>query len=159
MDETKAKRRFPWLKLTLVVSLVLNVLVIGMLWGVMTRTSQQGSLLRASVAALPADDRRELRRATGAILRAARDQTAGNTGGSQQMIAALRAEEFDPEAFSDALRQAQDRLLRISDQMHDQLLAKVSEMSAQDRLAYAESLEDRIKHRPWRGGGRERARD
>lgn len=159
MDQTKPKRRFPWLKLALVVSVVLNVLVIGMLWGVMTRTSQQGSLLRASVAALPADDRRELRRSTGAILRAARDQASGNTGGPQQMITALRADEFDPEAFSDALRQAQDRLLRISDQMHEQLLAKVSAMSAQDRLAYAEALEERIRHRPWRSGSRERSRD
>ncbi|WP_296477840.1 periplasmic heavy metal sensor [Roseinatronobacter sp.] len=156
MEQTKPKRRIPWLKLALVVSLVLNVLVIGMLWGVMTRTTQQGSLLRSSVAALPAQDRRELRRATGAILREARRQSEGSAGAPQQMLTALRAEDFDPEAFSDALRQAQDRLLRISNQMHDQLLEKVSAMSLEERHAYAASLEDRIKTRPARNAPRTR---
>lgn len=156
MEQTRPKRRLPWLKLALVLSLALNVLVVGMLWGVMTRTTQQGSLVRSAVAALPAQDRRELRRATGAILREARRQSESGTGTPQQMLAALRADDFDPEAFSDALRQAQDRLLRMSTQMHDQLLEKVSAMSREERHAYADSFEERIRTRPARSAPRSR---
>ncbi|ATX67358.1 periplasmic heavy metal sensor [Roseinatronobacter bogoriensis] len=156
MEQTKPKRRIPWLKLALAGSLVLNVLVVGMLWGVMTRTTQEGSLLRSSVAALPAEDRRELRRATGAILREARRQSEGGAGAPQQMLAALRADDFDPDTFSDALRQAQDRLLRMSTQMHEQLLEKVSAMSREERHAYADSFEERIRTRPARSAPRNR---
>lgn len=157
MDQTQAKRRFPWLKLALAISLMLNLAALGMIWGVASRAGPSGSLLRASVAALPAQERRALRRESGAVWREARNAQRGAFVVPREMIAALEAEEFDAEAFSNALRQAQDRLLNISNRMHDQLLAKVSEMSPQERRDYAESLTERMKSRPWRSG--QRARD
>ncbi|PZX46156.1 putative membrane protein [Roseinatronobacter thiooxidans] len=156
MDETRTKRRFPWLKLVLVISVMLNLAAAGMIWGMASRAGTSGSLLRASVAALPAEDRRALRRDTGAIWREARSAERGARTAPREMIAALEAEDFDADAFSAALRQAQERLLRISNQMHDQLLAKVSAMSPQERRAYAASLQERVTSRPWRSGGRAR---
>lgn len=156
MEQTRTKRRIPWLKLALVVSLMLNLAAFGMIWGVASRAGPSGSLLRASVAALPAEDRRALRRESGAVWREARRAQRSAFVAPREMITALEAEEFDAEAFSDALRQAQERLLNISNQMHDQLLAKVGAMSPQERRNYAASLEERIKTRPWRRGTRER---
>ena len=150
MTDTAPKRRYPWLKIALVISLVCNFLALGMIWGIATRTGPAGSLLRASVAALPADERREFRRESGAVWRAARDSTYARTPIREDMIAALSAEEFDAEAFSAVLRQAQERLLRVSDQMHDKLLARISAMSLEERRAYAESLQARLgKNHRW----------
>lgn len=150
MEQT-AKKRFPWLKLALVLSVVLNFLAIGVIWGMAARTGPSASLLRASVAALPAPERRALRRETSEIWRSARREGPSATAARTQMIAALQAEEFDPDAFSMALRLAQDRLLRISTQMHDRLLVTVSAMPLEDRRAYALALQEQLAKRSPRG--------
>ncbi|MCH8465287.1 MAG: periplasmic heavy metal sensor [Roseinatronobacter sp.] len=143
MEQTRRKR-FPWLKLALVLSVVLNFLAIGVIWGMASRAGPSGALLRASVAALPAPERRALRRESGEIWRAARHEEQSAAAARSQMIAALQAEEFDPAAFSSALRQGQERLLRISNKMHDQLLNTVSAMTVQERRAYAQALQERL---------------
>jgi uncharacterized membrane protein len=147
MDQTTTKRRFPWLKLALVLSLMLNFVALGMIWSVASRAGPSGSLLRMSIAALPAPERRALRRESSTVWRAARN------GGTEPkaMIAALEAEQFDADAFSATLRQAQDRLLRMSNQMHDKLLVKVSEMSIAERRAYAATLQKQMQTRKWQG--------
>ncbi|MCC5993076.1 MAG: periplasmic heavy metal sensor [Rhodobacteraceae bacterium] len=159
MDTPTKTRRFPWLKLVLVISLVMNFVALGMIWGVASRAGPSGSLLRASVAALPAPERRALQRETGAIWREARANMRHTPAAPQAMIAALQAEEFDAAAFSASLRQAQERLVRISDQMHDQLLDRVSAMSLEERRAYAEALADRLGKRRWQPQNRWRAQD
>lgn len=159
MDTPTKTRRFPWLKIALAISLALNFVALGMIWSAASRTGPSGSLLRASVAALPAPERRALQRETGAIWREARADMRRAPAAPQTMIAALEAEEFDAEAFSASLRQAQQRLLRISDQMHDQLLERVSAMSREERRAYAEALSDQLGKRRWRGSDRQRGRE
>ncbi len=149
MNEIPKTRRIPWLKLALVLSVFLNFLALGMVWGVASRTGPSGSLLRASVAALPTEERRALRRESGAIWREARSERGREAAAPRALIAALEAEEFDADAFSGALREAQERLLRISDQMHDRLLSSVSEMSLDERRAYASTLQEQFAKRRW----------
>lgn len=140
MDEITPRRRFPWLRLLLTLSLVLNLALLGVLGGLINRVGQSGTDLRSAVAALPAEDRRALRRETGKIWREAR-LWRGAEGSRAQMIAALRAEEFDIAAFAGALQDAQERLVRMSDEMHERLVARVAQMTAEERVAYAEALE------------------
>lgn len=151
MDQIKPRRRFPWLKTILVLSLVLNLALLGVLGGLINRVGQSGSVLRGAIAALPAEDRRALRRESGNIWREAR-RSQGRFGGSAQIIAALRTEEFDEEAFADALREAQERLIQISDEMHMQLVARVSQMSTEERLTYADAIQAQMHARRWRDG-------
>ncbi len=162
MDQSRTKRRFPWLKLALVLSVVLNFAALGMVWGLATRIGPSGSLLRDSVAALPADDRRALRQEIREVWRAARD--TGYPPGSavaapRQMLAALEAEDFDAAAFSEALQQVQARLVRISDQMHAQLVATVSAMTPTERRAYAQALDAQLRKGRWRAERRSAALD
>lgn len=158
MEQTQTKRRFSWLKLALVVSVVLNFVALGMVWGLVTRTGPSGSLLRASVAALPADDRRVFRQELREVWRAAgtaeHDARGRTVGAPRRMLAALEAEEFDADAFSAALRQAQARLVGISDQMHVQLVATLSAMTPDERRAYAQALEAQFSKRRWRAESR-----
>jgi uncharacterized membrane protein len=148
MNEITPRRRFPWLKAALTLSLVLNLALLGVLGGLINRVGQSGSDLRSAVSALPAEDRRALRRETGRIWREARTQR-GAEGSRAQMIAALRAEEFDIAAFERALQDAQERLVRMSDEMHGRLVTRVAQMSVEERVAYADALE--AQARRWGG--------
>lgn len=153
MDKNTARHRFPWLKTALVVSVLLNLVLLGLLGGVINRAGQGGSVLRAAVSALPADDRRGLRRETGRIWREAR-MGRGSMAAPARMVAALRADTFAQDEFADALQDAQRRLLQLSDEMHAQLIARVAEMSHDERLAYADALEAQMQARRWRGPSR-----
>lgn len=149
MDDATPKKRFPWLKAALAVSLMLNLAALGMLGALMTRAGDQGSVLRSAVAALPEDARRALRRETRDIWREARTGQMRRPV-AEGMITALRAEEFDPEAFGASLTAAQERLIRMSDQMHARLIRTVSTMSLEERRAYADALEAQLRQRRWR---------
>lgn len=153
MGDAPIKTRFPWLKLTLALSLMLNLLALGVIGAIVTRAGEPGSILRAAVSALPDTERRALRRETRQIWRDARIDRTGRSG-TQAMLAALRSDEFDPDAFADSLTQAQERLIRISDDMHSRLIRTVSTMSPEDRRAYADALEAQLAQRRWRAGSR-----
>jgi len=146
MESMETRKRFPWLKVALVISVTLNLAALGVLGGIITRAGNDGSVMRAAVSALPGDERRKLRRETRDIWRAARTEGQGGPT-APAMIAALRAEEFDADAFAASLQQAQDRLVRMSSEMHQRLVTRVSAMTPDQRLAYADALEDQMKAR------------
>ncbi len=149
MDETTRQKRFPWLKVALRVSVMLNLAALGVLGGIMTRAGDQGSFLRAAISALPSEDRRAFRQETRAIWRDARMQRGGPAG-SASMIAALRAETFDADAFTQNLQQSQDRLMKISSEMHERIVARISAMSLDERRAYADALQEQLNARRMR---------
>jgi len=146
MDTQATKKRFPWLKAALAVSVLLNLAALGVLGGIITRAGDQGSFLRAAISALPAEDRRVVRRETREIWREARMQRGASTSPAT-MIAALRAETFDPDEFAQTLQQSQDRIVKISSEMHDRIVARVSAMSLTERRAYADALQDQLDAR------------
>lgn len=149
MENTKPPKRFPWLKAALAVSVMLNLAALGVLGGIITRAGNDGSVMRAAVSALPGDERRKLRRETREIWRAARTERQGGPT-APAMIEALRAEEFDADAFAASLQQAQDRLVRMSSDMHQRLVSRVSAMTPDQRHAYADALQEQLKARRWR---------
>ncbi len=151
-DKPARKQRFSWLKAALVVSVLLNLAGFAMLGAIATRAGEPGSVLRAAISALPNETRRALRSDTRAIWRDARLRGTGMSS-QRNIIAALRAEEFDEALFADALTQAQAHLVQISTQMHQLLIAEVSTMSPAARQAYADALEEALKQRRWRDRG------
>lgn len=152
MESTEKRKRFPWLKAALAVSVMLNLAALGVLGGIVTRGGNDGSVMRAAVSALPADERRKLRSETREIWRAARAEGQGRPT-AVLMIEALRADEFDPDAFAGSLQQAQDRLIRMSSDMHSRLVSRVSAMSPEQRYAYADALEEQMSARRARQRG------
>lgn len=149
MESMDTRKRFPWLKAALAVSVMLNLAALGVLGGIITRAGSDGSVMRAAISALPADERRKLRRETREIWRAARAERPGRPT-DPAMIAALRAEEFDADAFAASLQQAQDRLVRMSSEMHLRLVNSVSAMTPEQRHAYADTLQEQMRARRWR---------
>lgn len=157
MNTTPPKKRFPWLKLALVVSVVLNFAALGVLGGVIARAGAPGGMLRSAVAALPEEDRRALRRETREIWREAGTQRWGGAETHRALTEALRAEDFDPAAFEAALTTAQERLRALSAKTHARLVSRVSQMSLQERRDYADALEAqraRFAERRWARGER-----
>lgn len=152
-----------WMRVTLVVSLALNLGVAGVVGGAALRwggvpdgraahfsTTVPGDLsFRAVIAALPDADRQALRRQM-------RDTRPGHSANpavthipaTDAVIAALRAPEFDPQVMTQALTAPVMRAQRFAAQGHDMLVAHISAMPLAERLAYADRLVAEMANRP-----------
>lgn len=146
--DTASKTR-SWVKIALVVSLLLNLAFVGMIGSIVTRAGPDGSALRAAFSALPREDRRGLRRQTRDIWQTTR-LARYNPSAGQDMIAALRADEFDQDAFARAVAQTQENLVRVGERMQATLIEHVTKMDHAERIAYADALEERLRRRQTR---------
>lgn len=152
-DETPVTGMSRGMRWLLIVSLALNLAVLGMIgswwltWGPhhrhqMPRMEQVGGpLTRALV--------HEDRRAIGRALRAAYRQE-GDTRGVQrarfdEMIAALRAEPFDAEAVAAQMAAQRATLQERLNLGQTLLLERLSAMEPEARAAYAERLEAELR--------------
>ncbi|MCC5958532.1 MAG: periplasmic heavy metal sensor [Rhodobacteraceae bacterium] len=160
-DQTQSgpKPRMPlWGKIVLTLSLVLNFAFAGLIGGVAARAGFDGTPLRAAISALPFDDQRDLRRDSRQALRESRQHPRSPLA-THQMIESLQADEFDADQFIAALNEAQQHLINISNRMQNRLVARVAEMTPDERHAYAAQLQQRLqdRRRPewWRGRSRD----
>lgn len=146
-------------KLLLVLSLALNLLVIGVVAGGAFKHARNagaappGSDLRALWWALPDAARRDLRATMSADHEPghrARNREERRAQAAERMVQMhhlLRAEPFDAEAFAALLElERQARAGRI-DAAHAALVARVAQMSSEERAAMAERLETRRQRR------------
>jgi len=144
---TEAKTPGRWKTWALAGSVLLNLVLVGMLGGVVFRSAPDGSLMRAVIGALPDDARRDMRREGHAAFRG-----IGGHGELRKaradLLAALRAEAFDEAVFRASMDVAQKRLLQMGDRLEGALLVRVSAMDAAERRAMA----DRLEKRPGRLG-------
>jgi len=141
------------LRIVLIVSLSLNLLVLGVLAGGMMksgRLDRVGSAadLRALWLALPETAQRDLHGAVGPRTpdgeRVTReDRRARAAARHAEILTLLRAQTFDAEAFA-AVLQAEhaERSERIG-RAHQAFVARVADLSAAERAAVAERLEER----------------
>lgn len=140
-----------WMKITLVVSLALNLLVAGMVGGAVLRHGMRpgdhhppgrAHLGRAYVQALDRADRRALWRE----MHANRPAPAAHAD-PDAVLRALRASPFDPAALRSVMeRQRQaglERMRRGQRLLQDRLAA----MSDAERAAYADRLETLVSAR------------
>ena len=158
-----AQTRSPrWMRVMLVLSLALNLLFVGLVAG--TMLGQRGPSGRDAaggdfrgqplIRALEASDRRavldRLRRDTNPP----RDRIRGLRGRFQAYLEALRADTFDISDVEAVLLEQRTSVGGHQERIDAILLGELSEMSAEERRAYADRLEETIKR-----GGRRRGSD
>ncbi|WP_420861024.1 periplasmic heavy metal sensor [Algirhabdus cladophorae] len=150
-----------WIKAALVVSLGLNLLVLGAVTGaVLSGKGGKGSHVQLApgftgyLRALDGDQRRAL----GKQIRAQRDGARINRSqvraAFEPVLTALRAEPFNTADFEAALAtQAQtfrDRNQTLETAGRAGLVVVLQDMSASDRMAFADRLEQAIQRGPKR---------
>jgi uncharacterized membrane protein len=143
MTDTPSKRR--WMPVVLALSLALNLAVVAAVAGATWRHKGSGGPSAGKgggtiyLQALPPDARRALR---GEMRRQPRVKLD-----SAVMVTALRQEPFDAEAAGRALDTQRDNGLARYDAGRAVLLDHIKSMSAQDRAAYADRIEEIVQRR------------
>jgi len=153
MAETKngTRRRDRILRVVLVISLALNLLVLGVFAGGVMKGAQmhresRAPDLRNLWLAMPEEARRDLRQAEegprNAERHAARreDRRARAAARQEELLALLRAPEFDAEAFSAILQSEHDERSERIVRAHQAFVARVSDLDAAERAAVADRL-------------------
>ncbi|MCX7889101.1 MAG: periplasmic heavy metal sensor [Rhodobacteraceae bacterium] len=147
-----------WMRVALVVSLAANLLVAGVVVGAMLHGPDGGPRgaigdigLGPFTGAFAPEDRRAMRDdflARAADFRAMRDREHADFAA---VLAALRAEPFDRAALEAALGSLRDRLAQRMDLGRDIMLDRLSAMTPAARAAFADRLEEMLRH-PRHGG-------
>jgi len=155
--DTAEKRIAPrWIKILLGASLAVNLLVIGLGVGAGLRIKNaskdfgggaRGGI--AFVAALERDDRRQLVQKTKDARRASQQDGRANM---RQILADLRSDSFDIDAFQAALLAQQSRTKTAQDVIRTALVAQVAVMTAGERAAYADRIEAHLQRGKKRHG-------
>lgn len=140
-----------WMRWTLLVSLALNLLVVGTVAGVMItggpdrRTDRDRSDFGSVYTrALDEEDRRALRRDFMSRL----DQQGRDRGAfiaeMRTTVDTLRATPFDADAFMTAMSDQSERRARREDTGRQVLAARIAAMTDAERAAYADRIEARL---------------
>ncbi|MDA7963046.1 periplasmic heavy metal sensor [Ruegeria sp.] len=152
-DTPKPKRR--WMPVLLVISLAVNLLIVGVVAGTVLRFRGDD---RGRVPpgfgptlyhALPKEDRKALRGQLSDM------RSRGSHRRSEDfsaLSAALRTVPFDPVAVELLLAQQAQATADLQTALHQQWLARVTAMSDQERQVYADQLEDTVRRGPHRRG-------
>lgn len=161
-DETKKK--LPWLKVVLAVSLGLNLLIAGAVVGAKMsgfrsdRVDDKGERLGFSVGpygrALTKEDRREMRKAFVKRAPELRQDRRAMRGFGQDLVAALRQQPFDGDAITTILTKQLELAGDMQAVGKDVLAERISAMTPEARLAFADRLEMMLKRGP--GGRRDK---
>ena len=150
---TPPQRTGRGLRLALIASLALNLLFVGLIAGGAMTAAQRpagpgyGPDLRALWRALPEDSQQALRarfRDTGETPHLDRDERRAQAAAQEaELLALLRAETFDAEAFATLLEARREAMARRSDAARALLVDKLAALNAADRAAIAERYENR----------------
>ena len=143
--QTPVPRSPRWMRIVLGLSLAPNLVVVGIVGGALLRFGGPAGFLPPSVSLgaamyreLPKEERRaivaETRKST-----SARPMRRGKE--AEALAAALRAEPFDPAAVQQVLSGQVEARRDWHQSMQAAWLTRVTEMSAEDRRAYADRLE------------------
>ncbi|MEX3314831.1 periplasmic heavy metal sensor [Sulfitobacter sp. PS-8MA] len=164
MTSSKTPRNRRLLRWALGLSLALNLLVLSAIGGALWRHRGMGpgrdhlpglrSYATPYVQALPQERRRALHRDMHAGQQAPHLNRQARRAHYAQMLAALRAEPFDPAAAQAVLTRQSDAVASVQTAAHAAWLAQVGAMSTAERSAYADALETQLKDRAWGRGRR-----
>lgn len=146
VDPAAPRPRRLW-RFVLVVSLALNLAVVGLIAGFAFRGGRDGpprgielAMGPIGQALAPAD-----RRAIVGALRKSEDLRPRRNGprfvGISEMVSALTSEPYDPAAFAQSLEVAETRQRDVRDAVRTALIDRVAQMSADERAAFAQRLE------------------
>jgi len=145
-EKSEQPRTRLWIRVLLIVSLGLNLLVVGLVGGAMLRFGPDGmrpplrSVGAAMYRELPRKDRRALWAGSS---HAHGDRHARRKADALAVSAAIRATPFDAAALAAVLDEQAERRLGFRQSMQSAWLARVAGMSGAERQAYADRLEPR----------------
>lgn len=159
-DPEPTRRAGRGLRVALVLSLAVNLLVVGLVLGVAANRSDPrpsgrvppellnyGPLMRV----LDTENREKLSKALAGQRHEIRQARRDVRRGFQDLVGALKAEPFDVDQVQQILSAQEDRVNGQVHQVRAQLLTQIAEMSPADRAALAERLSDALKRGPERG--------
>lgn len=141
-----------WMRITLFVSIALNMLVVGIVAGFFVTGGPDGRADRDRrdsgslfTRALGPEDRRVLRREFMANLPEQGRDASSIVSDMQTALDALRATPFDPQAFAQAISDQSDRRSQREQVGRRVLAARIAAMSDTERTAYADRVEQELK--------------
>jgi len=155
-----------WMRVTLAVSLALNLAVVGLIFGSAARdrwedrreaaegargTGGRGgdaaAVITPYAAALAPTDRRSLGREVMGRVRDEGIRLRDLRASVETLAAAVRADPFRPEVVATELGRQRSALGRVQDISHEAFLARLSAMTVEERRAFADRLEAGLRHR------------
>lgn len=146
-----------WVKILLAASLAANLAIAGLVTGFVMRGSGplrgDGPGLSYALPYIVALDRSDRRDVINTI-RGNKDLPNRRTRRAQfdDMLVALRSDPLDVAAISAVLARQAEGVSGIQSVAQDAWLAKLGEMTLEQRLTYADTVEDILRKGPKRGG-------
>ena len=162
-----ASRTPLWLRLVLLCSLALNLLVAGTVAGHLLREEPRGRVPRVDriegpmTFALSREDRREIGQALRKEYRNNRPSRGEIEAEYKGVIAALRADPFQPERVEQAFARQRDAAVSRMEIGQKLLMERLTSMTPAQRLDFADRLEEGLKRGPGDRGdtSRDKPRD
>jgi hypothetical protein len=111
------------------------------------RDNPGGMALSPYAAALPPSDRRALGREVIARVRSEGIGLRDLRASVETLVTALRADPYRPEAVAAELARQRAALTRLQEVSQDAVLGRVAQMSAEERRAFADRIEDGLRRR------------
>lgn len=145
-----------WIMSVLLLSLATNLLIVGVVVGAMLspdgprrtdgdQRAVRGLIGEPFVRALPTDMRRALIRDVVQNRSQFRESRESLRQRFEAFLAALRAETFDVEEATRLLGEQRNAAIRRQELGEQLLLNRLTEMTFEERAAYADALEDALK--------------
>ena len=151
MTEPNAKRRWPWVKITLVLSLALNLLIVGLVAGAIFGAKPgSGPGLRdiglgPFFSALPREDKREITAEMKAQAGSFRENRAALREQFRAFLAAIQADPFDRAEVERLIAAQRDHIGARQALGQSLLLDRLESMTVAERAAYAEALSHALR--------------
>ncbi|MEM9708422.1 MAG: periplasmic heavy metal sensor [Pseudomonadota bacterium] len=144
-----------WMRLLLVASLGVNLLIVGMVAGAVFSGGGQGPGRDAArdfgnspfFRALGPDERRQMLGDFRSERRSFREGRKDIGNRFEALLNAIRADEFDAETVTTLLDDQREALLNLQGVGERLLIKLVSEMSVEERRAYADRVGEMVKRR------------
>ncbi len=152
-DQPTVKPNRLW-RILLVASLALNVAVLGLVGGALMRDKVGGRPPQGVEfgmgplgQALSKNDRRQIGRAIRAQVDFSRGERVSPRLALRDVQVVLRSDPFDPEALSTILARTMERSQRVQGAAKDAFIEHITQMSPEERGAFADRLEEGLKRR------------
>lgn len=148
-----------WVKVLLGISLALNLLVIGLASGAAWRFAKNGppDAVRSGFAFVGALEKADRRAILGELRESGRNARRAGREDMQRVLDLLRAPDTDIAALDELMRAQVMRGRQIQDDVRTAVLDQITDMDAQERAAYADRLEERLKKGRRKPGKRDAA--
>ena len=145
----------PWMRILLVISLGLNLAVLGMVIGAKMSGGDQRNWNRGGEdarigpygRAFSKEDRAQLRRSFGAREKNFRAHRQNMRAAATALVETLRAEPFDIDAVRAVLATQRGAQIALQDEGQEVMLNHLANMTPEARAAFADNLEKGLKRR------------